>query len=237
MANTRTRAQLAKNKKMRQAVAYMRTSSKANMNGDSQGRQLQAIQERANQHGVPHNGITKVGECISGMAPMAMRKRLQDLIKHADVKKIFVESASRVARSAKVAEEIYETAKASRTEIIVANNPSLFKLDATPEENFFRRIAFATAEYERDVLVERLQSGLRAAAAKQGGVPVQGRKTILNKIQPTKKQKKILKALIAKRGRGDFGYRPLAEKFSEVLKLKSPMSYETCRRLCTSLGY
>ena len=192
MANTRTRAQLAKKKKMRQAVAYMRTSSKANMNGDSQGRQLQAIQARANQQGVPHNGIMKVGECISGMAPMAMRKRLQDLLKNSQVSKIFVESASRVARSAKVAEEIYEAAKESGTEIVVANSPTLFKLNATPEQHFFRRVHFAVAEYERDCLVERLRSGLQASAAKRGGSNAQGRKSIMEKINPTKQQVKDL---------------------------------------------
>ena len=69
------------------------------------------------------------------------------------------------------------------TEIIVANNPALFKLNATPEQHFFRRIAFAVTEYERDCLVERLQSGLRAAAAKRGGVAAQGRKIILQKSQ------------------------------------------------------
>ena len=59
----------------------MRTSSKSNMRGDSQGRQLRAIQ-----------ALMKVREWVSGMAPMAMRKRLQDLIKNAEVKKIFEDS-------------------------------------------------------------------------------------------------------------------------------------------------
>ena len=57
------------------AVAYMRTSSKANMHGDSQGRQLHATQARANQQGVTSNQIAKVGECVSGMAPMAHQER------------------------------------------------------------------------------------------------------------------------------------------------------------------
>ena len=119
----------------------------------------------------------------------------------------------------------------------MANNPALFKLDATPEQNFFRGIAFAVVEYERDLLVDRLQSGLRAAAAKRGGMSVQGRKSILDKTSPTKKQKKVLKALIAQRVRGDFGYRPLAEKMSRVLKLDSTMSMETCRRVCAYFGH
>ena len=179
-------------KNTNKVVAYMRTSSKTNMNGDSQGRQLRAIQAQASQQGVKHNKITKVGECISGMAPMAMRKRLQDLLKNSQVSKIFVESASRVARSAKVAEEIYEAAKESGTEIVVANSPTLFKLNATPEQHFFRRVHFAVAEYERDCLVERLRSGLQASAAKRGGSNAQGRTSIMEKINPTKQQVKDL---------------------------------------------
>jgi DNA invertase Pin-like site-specific DNA recombinase len=166
---------------------------------------------------------------------MAMRKRLQDLLQNSKVSKIFVESASRVARSAKVAEEIYEAARESGTEIVMANNPTLFKLDATPEQNFFGRVHFAAAEYECDCLVECLHSGLEAPAAKRGVATAQGRKSIIEKNKPTKQQEKALKKLIAQRERGDFGYRPLAQKMSAVLKLDSSMSMETCRRLCASL--
>ena len=117
----------------------------------------------------------------------------------------------------------------------MAKKPGLFKLDATPEQHFFRRVHFAVAEYERDCLVDRLRSGLRTSAAKRAGGKTQGRKSIIEQTKPTMQQKKSLNTLIAKRKRGDFGYRPLAEKMSAVLKLDTCMSMETCRRLCAQL--
>ena len=141
-----------------------------------------------------------------------------------------------MARSSKVAEEIYEEAKVSGTEIVVANNPTLFKFDATPEQHFFRRIAFAVAEYERDVLVERLQSGLRTAAAKRGGGCCAGPQEHPREDQAHSAAEEGPEKLIAQRAQGDFGYRPLVEQMSGVLKLDSCMSMETCRRLCKSLG-
>ena len=68
------------------SVQCTHTNSKMNMHGDSQVRQLQAIQ---------------------GMVSM-----------DADVRTIFVESASRVALSVQVVEEIYQRATASGTQII-----------------------------------------------------------------------------------------------------------------------
>ena len=106
---------------------------------------------------------------------------------------------------------------------------------ATPEQHFFRRVHFAVVEYERDCLVERLRSGLQAAAANRGGVAAQGRKSIIDKIKPTQQQREPLKKLIARREGGDFGYRPLAQKMSAVLGLKTNMSMETCRWVCASL--
>ena len=89
MANAQSKLQLTK------AVASTCTSFKTNMPGDSQVRQLQAIQS---QHGVPSKRVMKGRTCVSGMAPM-----------NAEVKTIFVESASWGARSAKVVEESYES--------------------------------------------------------------------------------------------------------------------------------
>ena len=82
MANAQSKFQL----QLTKAVVYTCTTSKMNMNGGSQVRQLQAIQ---------------------GMVSM-----------DAEVKTIFVESASRVARSVQVVEEICQRATASGTQII-----------------------------------------------------------------------------------------------------------------------
>ncbi len=214
-------------------VAYTRTSSTANMKGNSQARQLSAIVRQANQDGLNRTNIKKVTECVSGMVPLASRKKFMNLLNNTNTKNIYVESASRVARSAAVAEQIYQAAQATGTDIVVANNPNLFKRDANPEEHFFRRIHFAVAEYERDLVVHRLQMGLQAAMEKRE--KVHGRKTILESLAPTGWQKRALKKLIAQRCAGKFGFHPLAEKMSQVLGLRYTMAMETCRRLCKQM--
>ena len=124
-----------KAKKQSKVVAYMRTSSKANMDGNSQARQFAAILRQAQQDGHGCN-MKKISDCISGMVPLPNREKFRALVKNKDTKKIYVESASRVARSASVAEQINQAAHATNTDIVVASNPALFKRDATPEEHF-----------------------------------------------------------------------------------------------------
>jgi len=54
-----------------------------------------------------------------------------------------------------------EKAKQDKVKIIPADLPDLMKPDATPAENIVRRIVFASTELERDMLVARLQDGIR----------------------------------------------------------------------------
>ena len=138
-----------------------------------------------------------------------------------------------MARAASVAEHIYQVARDAGTDIAVASHPSLFKRDANPEEHFFRRIFFAVAEYERDLVVHRLQVGLRAAQEQRD--KVRGRKTILEELAPTRRQKRDLKRLAQQRRAGKFGFRPCARKMAHVLGMKQTMAMETCRRLCQQL--
>jgi DNA invertase Pin-like site-specific DNA recombinase len=209
-----------------QVVAYLLSSSKANMQGISQAQPLAAIICQANpdEHG---GNMKKISDCISGMVPLPGREEFMALLKHTDTKKIYVESASRVARSASVAEQIYQAAQATGTDTNVANNPALFKRNATPEEHFFRRIHVAIMENERDLVEHRLQMGLQAAQQKRK--KVHGRKTIMEKLAPMSQQKRALKKLILQRRAGKFGSR-------QVLRLKQTMAMETCRRLCQQLA-
>ena len=133
-----------------------------------------------------------------------------------------------------MAEQIYQAAQATGTDTNVANNPALFKRNATPEEHFFRRIHVAVMEYERDLVVHRLQMGLQAAQQKRK--KVRGRKTIMEKLAPMSQQKRALKKLILQRRAGKFGFRPLARKMSQALRLKQTMAMETCKRVCQQLA-
>ena len=99
----------------------------------------------------------------------------------------------------------------------------------------------AVYEFERDCIVHRLHAGLQAAKAKstrrtQGGdVKVNGRLSTLERLQPTSARLRCMHALTKKQSRGKLSYRQLAERFSKVLKLRTPMSMETARRISTSM--
>ena len=99
----------------------------------------------------------------------------------------------------------------------------------------------AVYEFERDCIVHRLHAGLEAAKTKStrctqsGEVKVNGRLSTLERLQPTSTQLRCLRTLTRQRSQGKLSYRQLAEHFSKVLKLRSPMSMETARRIATSM--
>ena len=71
------------------------------------------------------------------------------LIETGDVKTFFIETCRALARSVKVSEELYEKAVQNKVSIIPADLPDLLKPDATPAENFVRRIIFAAGNCKR----------------------------------------------------------------------------------------
>jgi len=184
--------------------------------------------------------IAQVAEVISGMMPLNDRTRLKNLIE-AGHQEIYVESSRAISRSASVTEDFYKLASQNGVKIIASDLPNLFKWNATPAEAFMRRIMAAVYEFERDCIVHRLYSGLQAAKAKstrhnqQGGVKVNGVKSILERVQPSSVQLKQMKQLMKKQEKGEIGYRELAKRFSAILQLPTTMSMETSRRMCTTL--
>ena len=217
----------------RHIVAYTRTSSKTNMHGNSRQRQLAAIRAQAAQDGEDPDGLRIISEVVSGMTPLSGRTRFMGLLEDPNVKVIYVETTSRIARSALVAEQIYQAAERTGTDIVVADNPSIFKRGATPEESLLRRMICEVQEYERDAVVQRLAMGLVAAAMQRG--QARGRKSILETLNPNQRQRRRLQTLVRQHDAGRFGYRPLAKKMSQVLQVDG-MAMETCRRLCQQLS-
>ena len=102
--------------------------------------------------------------------------------------KIFVENARAIARTAKVGEDIYETAKERGIEIIAGDIPNLFALKPRSVETF----------------VERLTKGLELAKKRPkrttqfGEAKVNGSRSHLEKKAPSKKQLKKLRQVIKK---------------------------------------
>ena len=61
-----------------------------------------------------------------------------------------------MGRKASVIEEVYDKARETNTKLITVDMPGLLKLNASPTENFIRRVQAAVQEYERDMIVHRL---------------------------------------------------------------------------------
>ena len=231
--------QAQKKNKGGRVVLYARTSSQANAGGHSAARQFKAAASSV-PRSTPKHQINKVAEVISGMLPFNERTKLQNLLS-GEFDTVLVESQRALARSAHTSEEVYRTAQRNRVNVIVQDMPTLYKLDASPAENFMRRVMAAVAEFERDTIVARLQAGLEAKRATtkrktQSGAPkVQGRRSLLETTNPTKSQVRRLKMVIASREAGDFGWRPLVQKVKRILKLANKPTIESVRRLASDL--
>lgn len=222
-------------------AVYCRTSTRTNEKGDSQPRQKRASLKALRMQPGKTPAIQVVNECISGMLPLQKREKLQSLLNGA-YQAVYVESVRSLARKASAIEEIYEKAKSSGTKIVVADLPNAFDAEASPAVNFQRRVMAAVQEFERDVIVKRLQEGLKAKAdalkKKSGKEPVKvnGRPSYLEKHQVNAHQKAKLKKLCQEQQCGKIGLRALAEQASKVLRLKEPMGKDAAATLSIQLG-
>jgi DNA invertase Pin-like site-specific DNA recombinase len=224
-------------------AVYCCTSSKTNLKGDSQARQkrasLKALQWKLGRK----PAVQVVNECISGMLPLPQRKKLQSLLDGA-YDAVYVESVRSLARKASAIEEIYEKAKKTGTKIVVADLPNAFDAEAGPAVNFQCWVMAAVQEFEWDVIVRRLQEGLKAKAfsLKQQGhkepLKVNGRPSYLeqhmNKIDV--KVKVRLQKLCQAQQHGRIGLGQLALEASKVLRLRKPMGKDAAVTLSIKLG-
>jgi len=219
----------------RTAVIYARVSTKTNQDKTGFQRQVQAGQRRC---GLDRKvALDTIKEVVSGCLPMEKRVGLTELFrnKHADT--IYVESARAISRSALVGEQLYELSKQAGIKIIADDNPELFKHDASPAEAFLRRVQLAAIEFERDLIVHRMSSGIKEKAKStnkktQAGQPkVVGRKSVLEKIGPlTKTTVRKLKTYFRQHDANKFGWNPLRQKISELLSIPV-VGVETARRM------
>lgn len=158
------------------AVAYLRTSSAANVGGDSEPRQREAIGAYA-----ARAGLTLAAEfrdpAVSGADPLDQRAGFTELLAWAaenDVRTIVVENASRFARDLVIQETGYALLQALGLTLIASDDPDAFTAD-TPTARMVRQILGAVSEFEKAGLVAKLKGARdRASAAK--GRRVEGRK-------------------------------------------------------------
>ena len=155
---------------------------------------------------------------------------------------LFIESVRALARNSMAAEQMYMESKDNNVHIIPADYPGLFEHHQSPTQSFVRKLICNLQELDRDTLVYRMAHG-RAEKMKttkkrtQDGRPkVSGCSSVLEQKNASEAVQKKILILGRKRSMGEFGWRPMAEKVSKLLKLDYVLSHETVRRMCEGLA-
>ena len=160
------------------AVAYLRTSSAANVGADkdSERRQREAIEVFASSAGY-EIVESYYDAAVSGADAVTARPGFSAMLERLlsnGVRTILVETASRFARDLIVQETGHEMLRARGIELIAADSPDSFVAD-TPTANLIRQVLGAVSEFEKAMLVEKLR-GARERKRRLTGRKVGGRK-------------------------------------------------------------
>ena len=176
---------------------YLRTSSATNIDGDSQDRQVDAIESYAKANGMEI--AVKVSDlAVKGSDSIHDRKGFAKLIQYCldnNVDTILCENASRFARDVIVQELGYRELKALNLQLIPVDAPDYFTGDS-PSLNMIRQILGAVSEFEKSNLVHKLRVSRERIKAKKG--KCEGRKSLMehygnDKFNKLKKEVKKLR--------------------------------------------
>jgi DNA invertase Pin-like site-specific DNA recombinase len=169
----------ATTKKREKALAYLRTSSAANVGGDSDHRQRAAIRAYAEAQ-----GIEVVGEfydaAVSGSDPIQDRPGFAAMLARIEgngVRLILVEDPSRFARSVIVQELGLAVMQERGVRVVTASGEDLTATD-DPARVAMRQVAAAFSQFEKARLVGKLK-GARDRASIAAGRRIEGRKPAL----------------------------------------------------------
>lgn len=161
----------------RRAVAYLRTSSAANVEGDSSERQRVAILAYAQRA-----GLEVVAEfydaAVSGADPLDEREGFTALLAWAQsegVGVVVVETASRFARSLMVQELGLQVLRREGVKLIAADAPDAFTATNDPMVDAVRQMLGVMSQLEKALTVAKLR-GARDRASAVAGRRIEGRK-------------------------------------------------------------
>ena len=162
------------------ALAYLRTSSRANVgeDRDSEKRQMSAIEGYAKRAGYaivlpPYRDPAVSGADVIEGRP-GFSAMLVYLADHPEVQTILVETASRFARDLIVQETGYRMLRDRGITLVPVDSPDHFSED-TPTAVMVRQILGAVSQFEKAMLVSKLR-GARVRK-KATGAKVEGRKS------------------------------------------------------------
>lgn len=162
----------------RHAVAYLRTSSAANVGSDkdSEKRQRLAIDAYAKAAGYEVLGVF-YDEAVSGADHITNRPgftAMMERVAKDGIQTIIVETASRFARDLMVQEVGHAMLKEQGVALVAADSPDSF-LDDTPTATLIRQVLGAVSQFEKAMLVGKLKGARDRKRAT--GAKVEGRKS------------------------------------------------------------
>ena len=166
------------NKQKIHAIAYLRTSSAANVGADkdSDRRQREAMQAFACRA-----GYELVGEfydaAVSGADPIDTRPGFAAMLERIEgngARTIIVETASRFARDLMVQEVGHAKLRERGIDLIAADSPGSF-IDETPTAKLVRQVLGAISEFDKAMTVAKLR-GARERKRRESG-KCEGRKS------------------------------------------------------------
>lgn len=150
------------------AYAYLRVSGKGQVDGDGFSRQLNAIAQYADGHGLKVKRVFRE-EGISGTKELDNRPALLDLlaaIGSSDVRVVLIEKLDRLARDLMVQETIIGDLRKRGIELVSVAEPDLCSDD--PSRKLVRQIFGAIAEYEKAMIVLKLRGARQRIKARTG---------------------------------------------------------------------
>jgi DNA invertase Pin-like site-specific DNA recombinase len=162
------------------AVAYLRTSSAANVgeDKDSHKRQMAAITAYAKRAGYRIELPPYYDAAVSGADPIDIRPgfatMLAFLADHPDTRTILVENASRFARDLVLQLTGHDLLKSRGITLVPVDAPNHF-VDETPTAVMVRQILGAVSQFEKATLVWKLRVARERRRAKAG--KCEGRKS------------------------------------------------------------
>jgi DNA invertase Pin-like site-specific DNA recombinase len=151
------------------AVGYIRTSSNTNVGVDKDSGQRQRIAidmcAKAMGYTIPEDGYFS-DEHVKGETPLVLRKEFTRMLQYCDkhsIKVIIFEETGRFSRSLVVQELSHTELTSAGFTLVSAASPCSF-VSQTPEAVFLRQMLGAAAEYQKNVVVQRLDGARKRAA-------------------------------------------------------------------------
>ena len=164
----------------KKALAYLRTSSAANVgeDKDSDKRQMAAIELFASRAGFEIVLPPYYDAAVKGADPVESRPGFKALLEHlalhSDVRTILVETANRFARDLIVQEIGHRMLKERGIDLIAVDSPDSFIADG-PTPTLIRQVLGAVAQFEKAMVVSKLRVARERKRAANG--KCEGRKS------------------------------------------------------------